>query len=77
VSGRGAGRRARRWLTLVKAGGSFVQRLGCHVEAVWPGDGAYLLVGARLGEERGIGEGFGHASPVPVGEIDVADEAVP
>ena len=56
--------------------GPFVQRLGRHVEAVGPSDGADLQVDVRLGEEGGIGEGLRHTSPVPLGEVDVADEAV-
>jgi hypothetical protein len=56
--------------------GPFIQRLGCHVEAVGPSHGSDLRVDVRLGEEGGIGEWLRHASPVPSGEVDVAYKSV-
>jgi hypothetical protein len=38
---------------------SFVERLGGHVNAIGPDDGADLRVDADLGEEIGIGPGQG------------------
>jgi hypothetical protein len=57
-------------------GGAFVEGLGRHVKAIGPDDGPDLRVEAGLGEEVRIGEWPRDASPVPVGEVDVADEPV-
>jgi hypothetical protein len=54
----------------------FVECLGCHVDAVGPGDGADLRVDAGLGEEGLIGEWLEHASPVTPSEVDIADEPI-
>jgi hypothetical protein len=56
--------------------GPLVEGLGRHVEAVGPDDGADLRVEAGLGEEVRIGEWLRDAAPVPLGEVDVADEPV-
>ncbi len=56
--------------------GPFVQRLGRHVEAIGPNEGANLRVDVDLGEAGGVRKRLEHAAPVVVGEVDVADEPV-
>jgi hypothetical protein len=56
--------------------GPFVQRLGSHVDAVGPDDGADLRVNPDLGEESLVGQWLEHTAPLASGEVDIAHESV-
>lgn len=56
--------------------GLLVQRLGRHVEAVGPDDGAALRVDADLGKEALVGKRLGDAPPLATVECHVAGDPV-